>query len=158
TEQQYRAELWIETAADDDLVTVQFHHWLHGHALKMLGSYLLGNRRLNITKGGFYSLGVCQVQFHTTHIGLMSDRLRVQFEHNWIANLVSRFHGIRHAGGNACLHRWDAISCQNLFGLEFRQDGAVGSASRLDDLLDNSMIRPSGIAVGERRRLINTPQ
>ena len=37
-EQEHRAELRVEAAADDQLVAVELDHRLHGHALEMLGA------------------------------------------------------------------------------------------------------------------------
>ena len=43
-EQQHRAELRIEAAADDQLVAIKLDHRLHGHALEMLGAGLFRDR------------------------------------------------------------------------------------------------------------------
>src|ERR1017187_2630833 len=39
-EQQHRTKLWIEAAAEDQFVSVEFDHRLHGHAKEMLGTGL----------------------------------------------------------------------------------------------------------------------
>ena len=43
-EQQHRAELRVEAAAEDQLVAVELDHRLHGDALEVLGAGLLGDR------------------------------------------------------------------------------------------------------------------
>src|SRR5664280_817857 len=42
-EQYDRPELLVETAADDQLVTIELHHGLHRHALKVLGANFFGD-------------------------------------------------------------------------------------------------------------------
>ncbi len=47
SEQQHRAKLRIDAAADDDFVAIQLDHRLHGHALEVLRANLLRDRLLD---------------------------------------------------------------------------------------------------------------
>ena len=51
-EEQHRAKLRVNAAAQDDLVAVgQLDHLLHRDALEMLGALLLRHRRLDVVEG-----------------------------------------------------------------------------------------------------------
>ena len=75
-EEQDRAELRVEAAADDQLVAVELDHRLDGHALEVLR-----RRRARATDasmapiGAADGVGVGQVELHAADVGLVGDRL-----------------------------------------------------------------------------------
>ena len=88
-EEEHRAELRVDAAAQDDLVAVgQLDHLLHGHALEVLGARLLGDRRLDVVEGVADLRLVLEVQLHAAHVGLVGDGLGVELEHDGEADFA----------------------------------------------------------------------
>ena len=90
-EQQHRAELRVEAAADDQLVAVQLDHRLDGHAQEVLGAGPLAHRRLDRADRRARTASASrQVQLHAADVGLVRDRLGVQLEDDRVADARRR--------------------------------------------------------------------
>ena len=81
-EQQHRAELRIEAAAEDQLVAVELDHGLHRDALEVLGASLFRDRLLDGLERRLHRCRIAQVQLHAADIGLVRDGVRVQLQHD----------------------------------------------------------------------------
>src|SRR5205823_4366283 len=69
-EQEHRAELRIQTAADDNLVAFALDHRLHRDSLEVLRAHFLRNRRLNRAPGAAHRALTREIQLYAADIGL----------------------------------------------------------------------------------------
>src|SRR6185369_8351488 len=83
-EEQDRAELRIDAAAQDQLIAIaELDHFLNGDALEMLGAFFLGHRGSNVIKSLADIAFILEIQLHTADVGLMGDGFREKFQDNW---------------------------------------------------------------------------
>src|SRR5208283_2462640 len=116
-EEKDRTELRIETAADDQLVAIKFHHRLHRHTLEVFSASLLGNRLLDRLERGLYRAAIAQVQLHTAHVGFARDGERIQLEYDRVTDLFSRFQRFLLGRGNLRLNGGNVVGLQQLLRL-----------------------------------------
>ena len=74
TEEQHRAELWVEATAQDEFVAVERDHRLDGHPQEVLGTYLLADRCFNSMVGAAHGVRSDQMYLHAAHVALVRNR------------------------------------------------------------------------------------
>ena len=107
--QQHRPKLRIHAAAEDQLVAIQPHHGLHGHAHEILRTGFLADAGLDGAKRGPDRFFIRQVQFYATHIALVGDRLGEHFQDNRITDFRSAFQGFIFVPSDSSLHCRNAV-------------------------------------------------
>ena len=122
-EEQDRAELRVEAAADDQLVAVELDHRLDADPLEVFGADALSDRRLDGAVSLADRRGVRQVELHAADVGLVGDRQGMELEDDREADRLGRGDGIVLGRGDAGLHGRDAVGGQDLLRFDLGQDG-----------------------------------
>ena len=156
--QQDGSKLWIDAAAEDQLIPIDLRHRLDGDTQEVLRSDLFCDRFFDAGIGVLYRLGIRQVQLDTAHVGLVGDRLRMELEDHRIANCVGSLDGFLLAFCNARFDSGNAVTTQELLGFIFGQDGAARRARSFDNAVGTFAIQltlapsPTGMGVSYRLR------
>ena len=74
-EEQHRAELRIEAAAEDQFVAVGADHRLHGHALRKCAAPACPRTDFSIAWKALDGLGPGEIELHAADVGLVRHRL-----------------------------------------------------------------------------------
>src|SRR5262249_42146999 len=125
-EQDHRAELQIDGAADDQLVAVVADHRLNGYALEgrrfqaalldVVFQVLLDGRE-RLANGRV----VGQVELNSAGVALVRDGRGIELEPDRVAELASRTHrGVGGGSWNGADH-WDVVSRQQFLGFRLGQ-------------------------------------
>ena len=138
-EQQHRAELRVDAAADDQFIALDLDHRLHGHAEKVLAAARARfAQRLcpgfDRAPGAPHRVGIGEVQLHAAGFRLMGDGLRVQLEHDGIADRGRACHRFVFAAGDLRRHGRDAVGREDLLRFELGQQAAARLARVQDEL------------------------
>src|SRR5918995_1759092 len=133
--EQDRTELWVQAAADDQVVAVEADHGLDGGAAEVLGLVVLPYRGLHLLVGPPDLVGALQVQAHAAHVGLVGDGLRVELEDRGVAEAVCQFRGLGSVVRNLRLDGGDTVGGEDLLRFELGKDGAARVADASYDLL-----------------------
>ena len=132
---EHRPELGIKAAADDDLVAVELDHRLDADSLEVLRAGALRDRRLDGTERRAHRVRVSQVEENSAHVGLVSDRLGVELQHDRVAQILGGGDSGVGSLGNHGLDGGNAIGRQELFGLGLGEYGPALAPDRGNDRL-----------------------
>ena len=134
-EQQDRAELGVDAAADDELQRARpAHHGLHGEAFDDgVGPLLCGAHQHGLGGGGHLLLGL-QVQRDTAHVALVRNLGGQHLQHHGKAQRARGLHGgLRRRPGDGGSHHGHAGCGQQGLGLGLGQHLAVLGQGAVDD-------------------------
>lgn len=124
-EQDHRAELGVDAAADDQLVGArQLQHGLHGHPAEGALAVQCHDRLLHGAEGLVHRGAVTQVQLHPADIAFVGELGGEQLDHHRVAHGIGRRRRRLGTGGHVGGNRGDAVGLQHLFGFPFVQKGA----------------------------------
>src|SRR5665213_2641167 len=151
-EQQHWSKLLVNAASNNQFITFQLDHRLHGDAEKMFLANFFGDGRFNrlprLADGG----GRAQVQLDAAHVGLVRDGFGMQFQHDGEAEPRGFFHGVTFAQGNVRLHSGNGVGGEQLFGFKFRENRATGFSHFGNYFRRLVAVNVTVTVVGRRRR------
>src|SRR5690606_11704507 len=92
-----------------------------------------GDRLLDAIEGFPDFAGGPKIQDYPSDIRFVSDRLRVELEHNWEADAFGEFGGFRGGSGGSGFHGGNAVALEHVVRLHFGENGAAIRARLVDD-------------------------
>src|SRR5262245_16228263 len=135
TEQEYRTELWIKAAADDNLIAIEIDHRLHTNSLKMAWAGLSSDRRLDGVKCVSNGACVIEIEVNASHFALVGDRCGKELDNHGVANRFrgghGRFRSLVHHG----LDRRNRVAFKDLLGFDLGENCPALPTDRGDDCL-----------------------
>src|SRR5438128_1107699 len=101
---------------------------------------LFAHRVFNFAISATNLFGFIEVQSYSANVCLVCDRLRMELYHYWIADLVRNLDRLLFIRGHACCNSRDAISREDLLGLEFGESSPACFSRVVDYLPDQISI------------------
>mmetsp|Transcript_52341 Transcript_52341/g.164394 ORF Transcript_52341/g.164394 Transcript_52341/m.164394 type:complete len:469 (-) Transcript_52341:418-1824(-) len=132
-EEEYRSELLVHAAPDDDLVAAHPLHRLDADAVEVLRAGLLADAGLYSAEALADGVGIGDVEQHPADVGLVRYGLAVDLEHDGVAHPLGNSHGLVCRLGDLDRRHWDVVGRQHLLGLGLRQDSTLLSQGTLYD-------------------------
>mmetsp|Transcript_38850 Transcript_38850/g.120852 ORF Transcript_38850/g.120852 Transcript_38850/m.120852 type:complete len:396 (-) Transcript_38850:1200-2387(-) len=132
-EEEYRSELLVHAAPDDDLVAAHPLHRLDADAVEVLRAGLLADAGLDSAEALADGVGIGDVEQHPADVGLVRYGLAVDLEHDGVAHPLGNSHGLVCRLGDLDRRHWDVVGRQHLLGLGLRQDSTLLSQGTLYD-------------------------
>ena len=142
-EEQNRPELRVETASQDQLVTIELDHGLHAHALEMARPGPLATACSISRKALADCLGIGKVELHAAHVGLVGDRVGKELEDDRESDGGGGRDGFVLGRGDLGLDGRDSVGRQDLLRLDLGQHGAPCSPGGRDDRLGGCRCAPA---------------
>src|SRR5205823_14514657 len=156
SEEQHGAELRIDAAADDQLVSAFAEHRLHGDAFEVGGPAELGEAAPYGLERALYLPRAAQIELNATHFALVRDGPRMQLDRDRVSERLRRAHGLLGGRRGPRLHRRTAVSGEAALRLQFGEERAPIRAGRAQDLC--RLLVPEGGFLRERWRLVEGSQ
>ncbi len=127
------AELWVDAAAQNQLVSLQLHHGLDGDAEERFRPGSFAHRGFDFGERATDRVFRCEIELHAADVGLVRDGFGMKLQHYRKAHRTRDQRGFPGRARDARFERGNSVELKHLLRFHFREDRAAALPNAFED-------------------------